>query len=61
MGKDWLCPQNLVASLAPMKYYKSQNQYFPTENVPQVESDASLLDESSKGRYSVPVRNLEYW
>ena len=40
-----------------MKYYKSQNQYFPTENVPQQES---LLDLSSKWRYFVPVRNLEY-
>ena len=31
------------------------------ENVSQLESDASLLDMSSRGRYSVPVRNLEYW
>ena len=44
-----------------MKYYKSQNQYFPTENVPQLESEASLLDLSSRGRYLVLVRNLEYW
>ena len=28
-GKDWLCLQNLISSLAPNKYYKSQNQYFP--------------------------------
>ena len=47
-GKNWLCPQNLVSSLAPMKYYKSQNQYFPTEDVPQLESDASLVDMSSR-------------
>ena len=60
-GKDWLCPQNLGTSLAPIKYYKSQNHYFLMEIVPQLESDASLLDMSSKGRYSVPVRNLEYW
>ena len=44
-----------------MKYYKCQNEYFPTENVPQLESDTLLLDMSSKGRYSIPVRNLEYW
>ena len=24
--KDWLCPQNLVMSLVPTKFYKSQNQ-----------------------------------
>ena len=39
---------------------QSQNQYFPTENVPQLEFEAFLLDISSR-RYSVPVRNLEYW
>ena len=33
-GKDWLCPQNLVLSLAPTKYYNSQNQYFPTDKLP---------------------------
>ena len=60
-GKDWLCVQNLVSSLAPTKYYKSQNQYFPTESLTQLESDASLLDTSSRGRCSVPVRNLEFW
>ena len=32
--KDWLCPQHLVSSLSPTKSYKSQNQYFPTENLP---------------------------
>ena len=46
--KDWICPQNLVTSLAPTKFYKSQNQYFPTENVPTLEADASLLDLSNK-------------
>ena len=73
-GKDWLCPQNLVLSLAPTKYYKSQNQYFPMENhyksqnqyfpmenLPQLEADASLLDISSRGRCSIPVRSLEFW
>ena len=60
-GKDWLCPQSLVSSLAPTKYYKSQNQYFLTENLSQLETDASLLDISSRGRYFVPVKNLEFW
>ena len=58
-GEDWLCPQSLVSYLAPMKYYKSKNQCFPTENVPELKSDASLLDISSRGRCSIPVRNLE--
>ena len=31
LNKDWLCPQHLVWSLAPTKYHKSLNQYFPTE------------------------------
>ena len=44
-----------------MKFYRSQNPYFPTENVPQLESDTLLLYMSSKGRYSIPVRNLELW
>ena len=58
LGQDWLCPQQLVTALAPMKYYRSKNQYFPMENVPQLESDASQLDMSSKGNYSVPVKNF---
>ena len=58
---DWLCPQHLVLSLAPTKYYKSQNQYLPTENYPQLEPDALLLDISTRGRCSVPVKNLEFW
>ena len=60
-GKDWLFPQHLVSSLTPTKYYKCHNQYFPTENLPQLEADASLLDISSKGRCSVPLKNLEFW
>ena len=35
LGKDWLCPQKLVSLLALMKYYKCQNQCFPTENLPR--------------------------
>ena len=60
-GKDWLCPQHLVSSLAPMKYYKCHNQYFHTENIPQLEANASLSDISSRRRCSVPVKNLEIW
>ena len=60
LGQDWVYPQQLVTSLAPMKYYRSKNQYFPTENVPQLESDALQLDMFSKGKYSIPIRNLEF-
>ena len=59
--KDWICPQNLVSALAPTKLYKSQNQYLPTDNIPQLEADASLLDLSNKGRASIPLKNLEAW
>ena len=48
-------------SLAPTKYYKNQNQYFPVENLPQLEADTSLLNISSRGRCCIPVRNLEFW
>ena len=57
--KDWIC--HLVTSLAPTKFYKRQNQYFPTDNVPTLEPDASLLDLSNKGRSAVPIKNLEAW
>ena len=60
-GKDWLCSQSLVTSLAPTKFYKSQNQSFPTENIPPLETDASLLDLSTKGRCSLPVKSLKTW
>ena len=58
---DWICPQNLVSALAPTKFYKCQNQYLPTDNIPQLEADASLLDISNKGRASIPLKNLEAW
>ena len=60
-SRDWICPQSLVSALAPTKFYKSQNQYLPTDNIPQLEADASLLDISSKGRASIPLKNLEAW
>ena len=56
--KDWLYPQHFVSSLVPTKSYKSQNQYYPTENLPLLEPDALLLDISTRGRCSVPVKNL---
>ena len=59
--RDWICPQNLVSAFAPTKFYKSQNQFLPTDNVPPLEADASLLDLSNKGRASVPIKNLEAW
>ena len=60
-SRDWICPQSLVSALTPTKFYKSQNQYFPTDNIPQLEADASLLDISNKGRASIPLKNLEAW
>ena len=59
--RDWICPQNLVSALAPTKFYKSQNQFLPTDNVPPLEADSSLLDLSNKGRASIPIKNLEAW
>ena len=61
LTKNWLCPQHLVSSLVQTKFYKSQNQYFPTENIPLLEPDASLLELSTRGRCSIPVKNLEFW
>ena len=58
LTKDWLCFS--IWSLAPTKLYKSQNQYFPTENLPLLEPDALLLDISTRGRCSVKVKQLEF-
>ena len=59
--RDWICPQNLISALAPTKFYKSQNHFLPTDNVPPLEADASLLHLSNKGRVSDPIKNLEAW
>ena len=59
--KDWICSQNLVSSPTQTKFYKSQNQFFLTDNIPPLESDASLLDHASKGRCSILVKNIETW
>ena len=42
-----------------MRYYKSKSQYFLTENIPHLDTDASQLDISSRGKYSIPVKNME--
>ena len=55
------CPQQLVKVLAPMRYYMSKSQYFPTENNPHLDTDASQLDMSSRGKYSIPIKNMEIW
>ena len=60
-SRDWICLQSLISALAPTKFYRSQNQYLPTDNIPQLEADASLLDISNKGRASIPLKNLEAW
>ena len=60
-GRDWKCSQNLVSSLTQTKFYKSQSQYFPTDNIPPLESEASLLDLSSKGKCSIPMKIIEIW
>ena len=60
-SKDWVCPQNVVSYLTQTKYYKSHSQFFPTDNIPPLESEASLLDLSNKGKCSISMRNLEIW
>ena len=59
--RDWICSQNLVSSLTQTKFYKSQNEYFPTDNIPPLESKASLLDLSSKEKCSIPMKNIKIW
>ena len=60
-GRDWVCLQSLVSSLTQTKFYKSQCWYFPTDNIPPLESEASLLDLCNKGKCSIPMKNLEIW
>ena len=59
--RDWICSQNLVSSSTQTKFYKGQSQYFPTNNFPPLESEASLLDLSSKGKCSIPMKKIEIW
>ena len=60
-GKDWVCSENLVYALTQTKFYKSQSQYFPTDNIPPLESDASVLDLSNKGKCTILMRSVEIW
>ena len=60
-GRDWVCSQSLVSTLMQIKFYKSQRQYFPTDNIPPLELEASLLDLSNKGECSTPMKNLKIW
>ena len=60
-GRDWICSQNLVSSLKQTKFYKSQSQHFPTDNIPTLESEASRLDLSSKRKCSILMKNIEIW
>ena len=53
-GKEWVCPPNLASALTQTKYYKSHSQFFPTDNIPQ-------LDLSNKEKCSISMRNLENW
>ena len=61
LGQDWLCLQQLVKLLAPMRYYEGKSQYFPIENIPHLDADASQIDMSSRGKYSVPFKNFGIW
>ena len=58
-GQDWTRPQQFDKCLAPIKYYKSKSQYFPTKNIPHPDADASQIDISSRGKYSVPIKNMD--
>ena len=44
-----------------MRYYKSKSKYFPTENIPHLDTDALQLDMSSRDKYSIRVKNMEIW
>ena len=59
LGQDWTYPQQFVKLLAPMRYYKSKSRYFPTQNIPPLDADTSQVDISIRGKYSVPIKNLE--
>ena len=51
----------MITSLAPTKFYLSQSQNCPTDNLPSLEADSSLLDVSNNGRSAIPIKNLEAW
>ena len=47
LGQDWTC-QQFVKALAPLKHYKGKSQYFPTQNIPSLDADASQIGISSR-------------
>ena len=53
-GRYWICSQNLVSSLTKTKFYNRVS-------IPPLEMEVSLLDFSSKGKCSIPMRNIEIW
>ena len=59
--QDGKCLQELVKLLAPMRYYTSISQYFPTQNISPLDPDTSQLDISSRGKYSIPIKNMRIW
>ena len=58
--KTWsrlVMSQQLVKLLAPLRYYKSKSQYYPTENMPHLDVDDLSNVEEWGCKYSV----LEIW
>lgn len=55
----WVTNQTLEKELGiNMKHYRSHGQLFPS-NVPKLDKDASLLDLSSTGNASIPIKTLD--
>ena len=61
LGHDWTCPQHFFKSLAFLKCYKSQAQYFPAQNIPPSRCWRFANRISSRGKYSVPIKNMDVW
>ena len=59
LGQDWNYPQQIVKSLAPLRYYKSKPEYFPTQTIPPLDSDVLQIDISNGGKYS--SQNMKIW
>ena len=59
--QNWTCPQQIVKSLAPLRYYKSKPQYFPTQTILLLDYYALQIDILNRGKYSVPIKNMEIW
>ena len=55
----WVSNQSLEKDLGiSLKFYRTHSQLFPS-CVPRLDKDASLLDLSSSGNVSLPVKSLE--